>query len=156
MPARVLQTTQIMDVSCADPSSLEGLAWLACYLTTGKHLQFYWSFVTVIGLLLVTVPPIMVFGMAGALAKRSAILPLRWMGGLYTTMVRGVPDIVFFLFVPIALDQMIELTRHVVLCPDVTEPIWQGNDFVVLRRRPRPRFRPLRNGSTRLMASRSR
>ena len=120
-----------MDVSCADPSSLEGLAWLACYLTTGKHLQFYWSFVTVIGLLLVTVPPIMVFGMAGALAKRSAILPLRWMGGLYTTMVRGVPDIVFFLFVPIALDQMIELTRHVVLCPDVTEPIWQGNDFVV-------------------------
>lgn len=120
-----------MDASCADPKSLEGLAWLICYLTTGKHLQFYWSFVTVIGLLLVTVPPIMIFGMTGALAKRSAILPVRWLGSLYTTMVRGVPDIVFFLFVPIALDQVIELTRHVVLCPEVTDPIWQGNDFVV-------------------------
>lgn len=120
-----------MDASCADPKSLEGFAWLICYLTTGKHLQFYWSFVTVIGLLLVTVPPIMIFGMTGALAKRSAILPVRWLGSLYTTMVRGVPDIVFFLFVPIALDQVIELTRHVVLCPEVTDPIWQGNDFVV-------------------------
>lgn len=120
-----------MDLSCADPKSLEGLSWLACYLATGKHLQFYWSFVTVMGLLLVTVPPVMVFGMAGALAKRSALLPVRWIGNLYTTMVRGVPDIVFFLFVPIALDQTIELVRHVVLCPDVTEPIWQGSDFVV-------------------------
>lgn len=118
-------------LDCADPASLDGVAWYACYLTTGKHVQFYWSFVTVIGLLLITVPPIMVFGMTGALMKRSAILPVRWCGNLYTTMVRGVPDIVFFLFVPIALDQVIELTRHVVLCPEVTDPIWQGNDFVV-------------------------
>ncbi|MEM7188935.1 MAG: ABC transporter permease subunit [Pseudomonadota bacterium] len=120
-----------MDLTCADPKSLEGFTWLACYLTTGKHLQFYWSFLTVIGLLAVAVLPIMTLGMAGALAKRSAFLPVRWFGNLYTTMVRGVPDIVFFLFVPIALDQMIELVRHVTLCPEVTEPIWQGNDFVV-------------------------
>jgi polar amino acid transport system permease protein len=46
-------------------------------------------------------------------------------------MVRGVPDIVFFLFVPIALDQAIEYLRHQALCPEVTAPIWQGNDFVV-------------------------
>jgi len=46
-------------------------------------------------------------------------------------MLHGLPDIVFFLFVPIALDQMIELVRHFTLCHEVTDPIWQGNDFVV-------------------------
>ncbi len=117
--------------SCADPRSLEGLAWFACYLTTPKHASFYTSILTVIGLLLIVVAPIMALGFAGALAKRSIITPLRWTGTLYTTMVRGIPDIVFFLFVPIALDQAIEYVRHKTLCPEVTDPIWQGNDFVV-------------------------
>ena len=38
-------------------------------------------------------------------------------------MIRGIPDIVFFLFIPIALDQAFEYLRHKVLCSDVTEPI---------------------------------
>jgi len=46
-------------------------------------------------------------------------------------MVRGVPDIIFFLFVPIALDQLIEFIRHRIRCPEVTEPIYRGTDFVV-------------------------
>lgn len=116
---------------CTDPQTLEGAAWLACYLTTPKHTSLYVSVLTVIGLLAVAVPPIMLLGFAGALAKRSAIMPIRWLGSLYTTMVRGIPDIVFFLFVPIALDQAIEYFRHKVLCPDVTAPVYQGNDFVV-------------------------
>lgn len=116
---------------CADPKSLEGLAWLSCYLTTAKHASFYFSILTVLGLLVAAVPPIMVLGFAGALAKRSAIAPVRWIGSLYTTMVRGIPDIVFFLFVPIALDQLIELVRHKIKCPDWQDAIWQGNDFVV-------------------------
>ncbi len=116
---------------CTDPKALEGLAWFACYLTTPKHMGFFYSFFTVIALLLIAVPPIMALGLGGALAKRSGFAPLRWLGSLYTTMVRGVPDIVFFLFVPIALDQGIEYARHKVLCPDVTAPVWQGNDFVV-------------------------
>ena len=116
---------------CADPKSLEGFAWLACYLTTPKHANFYLAFVTVIGLLLVTVPPIMALGLLGAFAKRSVIAPMRWIGSLYTTMVRGIPDIVFFLFVPIALDQGIEYVRHRTLCPEETGSVWKGNDFVV-------------------------
>lgn len=36
-----------------------------------------------------------------------------------------------FLFFVIALDQVIEATRHHVLCPDWVEPIRQGSDFVV-------------------------
>ncbi len=116
---------------CSDPAALEGAAWMLCYLTTPKHMNFYWSFLTVLGLLAVTVPFIMAFGLAGAFAKRARLAPVRWLGALYTTMVRGVPDIVFFLFVPIALDQGIEYLRHRVLCPDMVGPVWVGNDFVV-------------------------
>ena len=64
------------------------------------------------------------------MASRSRIAPLRWFGGIYTSMVRGVPDIIFFLFVPIALDQGFEWVRHQVLC-DSDAPVRQGNDFVV-------------------------
>jgi polar amino acid transport system permease protein len=116
---------------CADPASLSGLPWLACYLTTGKHLAFYGSFGTVIALLVLAVPPIMALGFLGAMARRSRILPLHALGWGYTTVVRGVPDIVFFLFVPIALDQGLEWMLHQFRCPDWTEPIRRGNDFVV-------------------------
>ena len=116
---------------CADPKSLDGLVWWSCYLTNGKHMAFYFSFVTVLTLLLFTVPLIMTLGFAGALARRSQIAPVRWVGWVYTSMVRGVPDIIFFLFALIALDQGIEYLRHVALCPDWSEPIRQGNDFRV-------------------------
>lgn len=116
---------------CADPSKLEGFWWLTCYLTTNTHFSFYFSFATVLALILLTAPIAMLFGFGGALAKRSSVLPLSLFGKLYTNMVRGVPDIVFFLFVPIAMDQVFEYTRHKLLCPEVTAPIYQGNDFVV-------------------------
>ncbi|MEM7055961.1 MAG: ABC transporter permease subunit [Pseudomonadota bacterium] len=116
---------------CADPKTLEGLTWLSCYFTTAKHASFYVSFLTVIALLIVAVPPIMALGFTGAVAKRSTIAPIRWLGAGYTTMVRGIPDIVFFLFVPIALDQAIEYVRHKTLCAGAEGSVWQGNDFVV-------------------------
>lgn len=120
-----------MFAQCADPSGLEGLSWLLCYLTTGKHVMFYFSFLVVLVLLAVTAPVALAFGFGGALAARSAFWPLRMIGKAYTAMVRGVPDIVFFLFVPVALDQGLEYLRHKVKCPDWTEPVRQGNDFVV-------------------------
>lgn len=116
---------------CADPKTLEGLVWWSCYLTNGKHMAFYGSFLTVLTLLFLTTPVILALGFSGALARRSGFAPLRWFGTLYTSMVRGIPDIIFFLFVPIAMDQAIEFLRHKVKCPDVTEPIRQGSDFVV-------------------------
>ncbi|WP_022706583.1 ABC transporter permease [Paracoccus zeaxanthinifaciens] len=115
---------------CADPALLEGLPWLMCYLTSGKHMMFYASFGTVLLLLAITAPLALAFGFGGALASRSRIAPLRWFGWLYTSMVRGVPDILFFLFVPIAVDQGLEWLRHKALC-DSDAPIRQGNDFVV-------------------------
>ena len=78
----------------------------------------------------ITAPIALLFGYGGAMASRSRIAPLRWFGKVYTSMVRGVPDIVFFLFVPIALDQGLEWLRHQALC-DSDAPVRQGNDFVV-------------------------
>ncbi|WP_298292417.1 ABC transporter permease [uncultured Litoreibacter sp.] len=116
---------------CADPSSIEGLTWLSCYLTTGKHMNMYWAFGTVLLLLAITAPSALLFGFGGASAARSNIPPLRWIGKSYISIVRGVPDIAFFLFFVIALDQAFEWMRHQWLCPDWTDPIRQGNDFVV-------------------------
>ncbi len=116
---------------CADPATIEGLPWLLCYLTTGKHILFYTSFGVVLLLMLITAPAALAFGFGGAMAARSHFLPLSLIGKAYTAMVRGVPDIIFFLFVPIALDQGFEYLRHKVKCPDWDQPIWQGNDFVV-------------------------
>ena len=116
---------------CADPDTIEGLTWLACYLTTGKHLSFYASFGTVLLLLAVTAPTALAFGFAGAASMRSSIAPLRWVGKTYAAMVRGVPDIVFFLFFVIALDQGIEWIFHQMRCPDWTDPVWNGNEFRV-------------------------
>ncbi|MBR9841999.1 MAG: ABC transporter permease subunit [Rhodobacteraceae bacterium] len=116
---------------CADPSTLDGLTWLSCYLTTGKHMGLYISVVTVLVLLAITAPVALLFGFAGAASARSRIAPLRWLGKGYTAIVRGVPDIAFFLFFVIALDQGFEWMRHKLLCSDWDQPIRQGNDFVV-------------------------
>jgi len=100
-------------------------------LTTGKHIGLWWSFLTVLALLGITAPTSLAFGFGGAVAARSDIAPLRWFGKAYIAVVRGVPDIAFFLFFVIALDQGLEWTRHQFACPGWTEPIWQGNDFRV-------------------------
>ncbi len=86
----------------------------------------------VVLLLLAAVAPVaLALGFLGAFALRSKNPLLFWPGFAYVGMVRGVPDIIFFLFVPIAIDQAVEFLFHHVRCPDWTEPIWRGADFVV-------------------------
>lgn len=116
---------------CAQPDTLNQLPWLACYLTTGKHFLFYQSFFVVLILLAITAPTSLAFGFGGASMARSRIAPVSWLGKGYIAVVRGVPDIAFFLFFVIALDQAFEFIRHKVKCPDWEEPIRQGNDFIV-------------------------
>lgn len=94
-------------------------------------MNLYWSIGTVLLLLAITAPVALAFGFGGASAARSNFTPLRWFGKSYIAIVRGVPDIAFFLFFVIALDQGFEYLRHKVKCPDWDEPIRQGNDFVV-------------------------
>jgi len=120
-----------MFATCADPKGIEGLTWLTCYLTSGKHLDFYWSFGIVLLLLLVTAPAALLMGFGGAMAARSHIAPLRWISKGYISMVRGVPDIVYFLFFVIALDQGIEYVKNLAVCPAGSAWPWQGLEFRV-------------------------
>ncbi|PSL21771.1 amino acid ABC transporter membrane protein 1 (PAAT family) [Shimia abyssi] len=94
-------------------------------------MSFYVSFGTVLLLLAITAPTALAFGFAGAMSARARFAPLSWIGKGYIAIVRGVPDIAFFLFFVIALDQAIEWSRHKLMCRDWTDPIRQGNDFVV-------------------------
>ena len=120
-----------MFAACADPKSIDGLLWTVCYLTSGKHLDFYWSFLTVLALLLVTAPSALALGFGGATAARSPLLIPRLIGKTYIAMVRGIPDIIFFLFFVIALDQASEWSTHQIVCPDWSEPIRKGLEFRV-------------------------
>src|SRR5690554_7332704 len=74
---------------CTDPGTLSDMRWMACYLTTGKHLNFYWAFGTVLLLLAITAPTALAFGFAGASAARSRFLPLSLFGKTYIAIVRG-------------------------------------------------------------------
>lgn len=94
-------------------------------------MQLYYAVGTVLLLLALTAPAALAFGFAGAAAARSGLAPLRWFGKSYIAIVRGVPDIAFFLFFVIALDQLLEYIRHRIKCPDWEQAVWQGNDFVV-------------------------
>jgi polar amino acid transport system permease protein len=116
---------------CSDPDTLGTFGWFSCFLTTGVHLSFYLSFLKVLLLLAITAPVALSFGFLGAMAARAHIAPLRWLGKAYISLVRGVPDIAFFLFFVIALDQAFEWVRHQVKCPDWDQPIRQGADFLV-------------------------
>ncbi|WP_404402549.1 ABC transporter permease [Pelagibacterium halotolerans] len=95
----------------------EDLAFWLAYLTNGKHLAFYASFrftilAAVFGALLA-----LVFGLLGAMARNSRFAPLRWLGAIYTLMVRGIPDVLFFLFFPLAFEQAVEWTWALSACP---------------------------------------
>jgi len=116
---------------CSAPQSLTNWDWFSCYLTTNVHMSFYIAILKVLLLLALTAPAALAFGFLGATAARSARSPVRWIGKAYIAIVRGIPDIVFFLFFVIALDQIIEYARHRILCPDWSEPVRQGNEFIV-------------------------
>ena len=78
------------------------------YLTNGKHLAWYASvqytlIAAVFGAFLAVC-----FGLIGAGLKRSSFFPLRAVGNAYTTMVRGIPDVLFILFFPLAFEQLVE------------------------------------------------
>ena len=118
---------------CADPSTLTEFFWVICYLTTAKHFAFYVSFLVVLVLLAIAAPLSLLFGFIATIGTRSSNWIIQIFSKCYINMVRGIPDVVFFLFVPLALDQFFEFIRHKIICFDVVEPIWQVTDFVVCK-----------------------
>ena len=92
---------------CSEPETLGSFQWLLCYLTTIKHSELYKSVFVVLLLLAITAPVSLIFGFTGAMAARSRIWVINGLGRFYIAIVRGVPDIAFFMFFVIALDQLL-------------------------------------------------
>ena len=82
--------------------------WLG-YFTNGKHLAWYASVQFTLSAAVFGAMFALLFGLLGATLRNSRIGPVRLIGSAYTNMVRGVPDVLFFLFVPLAFEQLIEL-----------------------------------------------
>lgn len=99
------------------------LTWLGedwhdmlAYLTNGKHMAWYASVrYTLIAALAGAILAVF-FGLLGAGMKQSRIPPLRWIGYSYTTMVRGIPDVLFLLFFPLAFEQGVEYIMAQLYC----------------------------------------
>jgi polar amino acid transport system permease protein len=83
------------------PDFLHDLGFWAGYLSNGKHLAWYASvqftlFAAVMGGLVA-----LLLGVLSAAAYNNGPLPLRLLAAGYINLVRGVPDVLFFLFFPI-------------------------------------------------------
>ncbi len=87
----------------------EDVAFWLGYLTNGKHLTWYASVQYTLTAAVLGAVCALCFGLLGATLRNSRFAPLRLIGTGYINMVRGVPDVLFFLFVPLAFEQLVEL-----------------------------------------------
>lgn len=95
------------------------LFWLG-YITNGKHLGWYASVqYTLIAMVLGAIVALLV-GLVAAAARNSGPPPLRWLAAGYINIVRGVPDVLFFLFFPLAFEQGLEWVYSFQVCTPET------------------------------------
>jgi len=93
--------------------------WLG-YLSNGKHLTWYASVQFTLVAAVFGMLAALVMGLLGAAARNSRLGPLRLLGGLYINSVRGIPDVLFFLFFPLAFEQTVELIQAQAVCTPET------------------------------------
>jgi polar amino acid transport system permease protein len=93
--------------------------WLS-YLTNGKHLTWYASAGYTLAAAVLGGSCALLFGLFGAALRNSQVAALRLVGAGYTNMVRGVPDVLFFLFFPLAFEQFVELITAQYVCTAAT------------------------------------
>jgi len=81
--------------------------WIG-YFTNGKHLAWYASvqFTLFAGLFGACVA--LALGLLAAAARNGGPWPVRFVAAGYINIVRGVPDVLFFLFFPLAFEQAVE------------------------------------------------
>ena len=62
----------------------------------------------------------LVLGLLGALAKTSPFKPLRWLGGAYSTLVRGVPELLWVLLIYFGSVNLVRTIGEYIGMPDLT------------------------------------
>ena len=104
----------------------ETFEFWSSYLTNGRHLNWYASFQYTLIAALLGGAFALLCGIGGAALRNSPTGPLRLIGTVYINMVRGVPDVLFFLFFPLAFEQLVELIVAQSVCPpgSGTAGIW--------------------------------
>jgi len=95
---------------------IDDIAFWLGYLTNGKHLSWYASFQFTIFAALAGGLFAIIFGLVGATLKNSRFFVLRLIGTTYSSIVRGVPDVLFFLFFPLAFEQAVEWVVSTQVC----------------------------------------
>jgi len=98
-------------------TTIETFEFWASYLTNGRHLNWYASFQYTVYAALLGGAFALAFGIGGAALRNSSIAPLRLIGATYTNMVRGIPDVLFFIFFPLAFEQVLEFFYSQAVCP---------------------------------------
>ncbi len=91
------------------------LFWLG-YFTNGKHLTWYASVQYTLAAAVFGALAALLMGLVGASLRNARFGPARLVGGIYINMVRGVPDVLFFLFFPLAFEQLVEWIRAQAVC----------------------------------------
>ena len=89
--------------------------WLG-YLTNGKHLAWYASVRFTLFAAVAGAAVALAMGLLGATLRNSRLLPVRLIGAGYTNMTRGIPDVLFFIFFPLAFEQTVEWVMSRSLC----------------------------------------
>lgn len=89
--------------------------WLA-YFTNGKHLQWFASVQFTLFAAIFGATIALFLGLLAAAARNSSIAPLRLLAAGYINSVRGVPDVLFFLFFPLAFEQAVEWVTSLSVC----------------------------------------
>jgi len=116
------------------------------YITNGKHMAWYVSIRFTLIAAFAGAAFAVLFGLLGAALKQSTITPLRWIGSFYVNIVRGVPDVLFFLFFPLAFEQFVEYVFSRTRCTatelasnagswppcDAAQWFLDGNDYLIL------------------------
>src|SRR5689334_5774396 len=93
--------------------------WIG-YLTNGKHLGWYASVQYTLAAMVFGALVALVLGLIAAAVRNGGPLPLQWLAAAYINVIRGVPDVLFFLFFPIAFEQGLEWLLSKQVCTPET------------------------------------
>jgi polar amino acid transport system permease protein len=93
--------------------------WIG-YLTNGKHLGWYASVQYTLAAMVFGALVALVLGLIAAAVRNSGPLPLQWLAAGYINIVRGVPDVLFFLVFPLAFEQGLEWLLSFQVCTPQT------------------------------------
>jgi polar amino acid transport system permease protein len=98
----------------------DNVAFWIGYFTNGKHLLWYASVQYTITAALLGGFVALTLGLTAAAIRNSAPGPFRLLAAGYINIVRGVPDVLFFIFFPLAFEQFVEWIWSAQVCTPET------------------------------------